>query len=137
MSNDDQTIAAQFNTEILNKVNSPATHIEIFYQGKDLSYSKNELPLKLGRDDTVCDLVVDSELASRVHCAIEVRDNQIGLMDSSTNGTFLNIGRNESFVVKRTFYPLIGKGNISLGEPFGEDDSHIIYYRMVTKKEQA
>ena len=137
MSNDDQTIAAQFNTEILNKVNSPATHIDIFYQGKDRSYGKHELPIKLGRDDSVCDLVVDSELASRVHCSIEVRDNQIGLMDNSTNGTFLNLGRNESFVIKRNFYPLIGKGNISLGAPFGDDDSHIIYFRMVSKKEHA
>ncbi len=133
MAEQDQTIAAKFNTEILKKVNSPATHIEIFYDGKDLSFGKGDLPIQLGRDDSACDIVVDSEVASRVHCVIDVRDNQIGLLDQSTNGTFLQIGRNESFVVKQTFYPLIGQGHMKLGEQFGDDDSHSILFRMVTK----
>lgn len=134
MAEQDQTIAAKFNTEILKKVNSPATHIEIYYDGKDVSFGKEDLPIQLGRDDSSCDIVVNSELASRVHCIIEVRDNQIGLLDKSTNGTFLQIGRNESFVVKQTFYPLIGQGNIKLGEQFKPNDSSCILYRMVTKQ---
>lgn len=134
MSDQDQTIAAVFNTEILNRVNSPATHIEIFYQGKEMSFGKDDLPIKLGRDDSACDLVVDSELASRVHCLIDVKDNQIGLEDKSRNGTFLRIGRNESFVVKQKFYPLIGQGNIKLGEQIVSDDNDSIFFRMITKK---
>lgn len=134
MSDQDQTIAAIFNTEILNRVNSPATHIEIFYQGKEMSFGKDDLPIKLGRDDSSCDLVVDSELASRVHCLIDVKDNQIGLEDKSRNGTFLRIGRNESFVVKQKFYPLIGQGNIKLGEQIVSDDNDSIFFRMITKK---
>lgn len=137
MSDQDQTIAAKFNTEIMRKVNSPATHIEIFFQGKELSFGKQDLPVTLGRDDEVCDIVVNSEVASRVHCAIDLRDNQIGVMDSSTNGTFIRLGRNESFVIKKTFYPLIGQGNIKLGEQFDSDDSLVIYFRMVTKVEPA
>lgn len=134
MSDQDQTIAATFNTEILNRVNSPATHIEIFYQGKEMSFGKDDLPIKLGRDDSSCDLVVDSELASRVHCLIDVKDNQIGLEDKSRNGTFLRIGRNDSFVVKQKFYPLIGQGNIKLGEQIVSDDNDSIFFRMITKK---
>jgi len=133
MSEKDQTIAASFNTEIMNRVNSPATHIELFHQGEELSFSKDELPIKLGRDNTICDIVVNSEVASRVHCMIEVRDGQIGLVDKSTNGTFIRIGRNDCFVIKNSFYPLIGKGNIKLGEQFDADETDIVYYRMVTK----
>ena len=100
-----------------------------------MSYGKNDLPIKMGRDDSSCKIVVQTDVASREHCSIEVRDNQIGIADTSTNGTFIRIGRNESFVIKRSFYPLIGQGNIKLGEQFNEDDSHVIYFRMVTKTE--
>lgn len=137
MTDRDQTVAAVFNTEILNKLNSSATHIEIFYQGKELSFGKSDLPIKIGRDEAACDLVVDSELASRVHCSIDVKDNQIGLEDVSRNGTFLKIGRNESFVVKNKFYPLIGQGNIKLGEQFVGEESDTILFRMVTKKAES
>ncbi len=133
MSEQDQTLAADFTTAIMNKVNSPATHIEIFFEGDELSFSKDELPIKLGRDNTACDVVVNSDVASRVHCTIEVRDNQIGLLDKSTNGTFICIGRNESFIIKDSFYPLIGKGSIKLGEQFNADETDVVYYRMVTK----
>lgn len=133
MTDSDQTIAAQFNTEVMRKVNSPATHIEIFYHGKEMSYGKNDLPIKMGRDDASCKIVIQTDVASREHCSIEVRDNQIGIADTSTNGTFIRIGRNDSFVIKRSFYPLIGQGNIKLGEQFNDDDSHVIYFRMVSK----
>ncbi len=133
MTDSNQTIAAKFNTEILKKVNSPATHIELFYQGKELSFGKDDLPIRLGRDENTCDLVVNSEVASRIHCSIEVKDNQIGLVDCSTNGTFLKLGRNESFVVKETFYPLIGQGNIKLGEQLDSEMKDSILFRMVTK----
>ncbi|MFL0810212.1 MAG: FHA domain-containing protein [Agarilytica sp.] len=133
MADQEQTVAAQFNTEVLKKVNSPATHIELFYQGKELSYSKDDLPKKIGRDEQECDLAVNSSVASRVHCYLEVQDNQIGIKDVSTNGTFLKIGRAESFVVKKNFYPLIGQGNIHLGAEFETDDKDIIFYRMQTK----
>lgn len=133
MADQDQTLAAKFDTAILKKVNSPATHIELFYCGKELSFSKDDLPKKIGRDESECDLVVNSGVASRIHCCLEVQENQIGIKDSSTNGTFLRIGRAESFVVKGNFYPLIGQGNIKLGAEFEEGDSEIIFFRMQTK----
>lgn len=100
-----------------------------------MSFGKGDLPIKIGRDDSSCDLVVDSELASRVHCLIDVKDNQIGLEDKSRNGTFLRLGRNDSFVVKQKFYPLIGQGNIKLGEQIVPDDNDSIFFRMITRKE--
>ncbi len=134
MTNQDQTIAASYDTEIMRKVNSPATHIEIFHQGHEMSFGKDELPISLGRDDETCRIVVESDFTSRVHCSIEVKDNKIGLFDRSTNGTFIQIGRSESFVIKGSFYPLNGQGNIKLGAPFDSDERDNIYFRMVTKK---
>lgn len=136
MTDQDQTVSATFDTEIMNKVNSPATHIEIFYRGQELCFGKTELPIKFGRDEENCHIVVNSNFASRVHCFLEVHDNQIGLTDKSTNGTFIRIGRNDSFVIKNAFYPLIGQGHIQLGREFNNDESDTIYFRMVSKREQ-
>jgi len=133
MSETNKTIIASFNADIMRHVNSSATHIEIFFQGKEMSFSKDGLPIKLGRDKTGCDIVIDGSVVSRVHCVIQVRDNQIGLVDTSTNGTFIHIGRNETFLIKSTFYPLIGQGSIKLGEEIGKDETNMIYFRMVTK----
>jgi pSer/pThr/pTyr-binding forkhead associated (FHA) protein len=127
------TIIANFTSDIMRNVNSSATHIEIFFRGKEMSFNKEQLPIKLGRDSTECDIVIDSSVASRIHCEIEVRENQIGLIDKSTNGTFIHIGRNETFLIKSTFYPLIGQGNIKLGEEIDKNDTNMVYFRMVTK----
>jgi len=135
MPEKDQTIAANFNTEILKTVNSPATHVELFFKGREMAFSKEDLPVMFGRDEAQCQIVVKNDVASRIHCTLEVRDNQIGISDTSTNGTFIRIGRNESFVIRRSFYPLIGQGNIRLGEQFNDDDSDTVYFRMVTKGE--
>jgi hypothetical protein len=129
----DPTVAAAFNTEIMSKVNSPATHIDIFYRGAEMSFAKADLPIKLGRDDSSCQIAVSTEVASRVHCTIEVRENQIGLADSSRNGTFIRLGRNDSFLIKGTFYPLIGQGTLRLGAPIEGDETDTIFFRMVSR----
>jgi len=132
MKDQDQTVSASFDTDVLRKVNSPATRIDIFYQGREMSFDKVDLPLKLGRDETSCQIVVKSDVASRVHASIEVQDNKIGIRDNSTNGTFIRIGRNESFVIRDSFYPLVGQGEVQLGKQFDADNRDVIYYRMVS-----
>ena len=133
MTDRDETIAARFSTEISKQINSAATHIDIFYKGEELTFSKEELPIILGRDEDSCQIVVNTNVVSRHHCSIEVQDNQIGLSDNSTNGTFLEIGRSDSFVVKGKFYPLVGQGKIRLGAAITSDTNDIIYYRAVSK----
>ncbi|VUD53716.1 hypothetical protein TDB9533_01890 [Thalassocella blandensis] len=136
MSDRDQTVSAKYNTEIKNKINSPATHIELFYRGKEMSYRKTDLPKLIGRDERACDIIVNTDVASRKHCAIVVQANQIGVLDRSTNGTFLRVGRAEPFVIKNRFYPLVGQGHIKLGGQFDVDDKDIIYFRMLSKSDE-
>jgi hypothetical protein len=133
MSDTELTVAANFNTAVLNKVNSAATHIELFYQGAGMSLSKSNLPKLMGRDEDSCDIVVKSNVASRVHCSLDVQDNQIGIADKSTNGTFIEVGRAESFVIKNKFYPLVGQGRIKLGSQFDDNDAHVIHFRTAIK----
>lgn len=136
MSDSDQTVSAKYNTEIKNKINSPASHIELFYRGKEMSFSKGDLPKLIGRDERTCDIVVNTEVASRKHCAIVVQANQIGILDRSTNGTFIRVGRADAFVIKSRFYPLVGQGHMKLGGEFDIDDPDVIYFRTVSKSEE-
>lgn len=134
MSERDTTTTLAFDKETIRKYSLSATHIEIYHQGSELSFDKDVLPVYLGRDDAVCQIVVTSALASRKHCAIAMKDGQIGLLDESTNGTFIQIGRGGSFLIKGAFYPLTGQGKLKLGSAFNNDDEkERIYFRMVTK----
>lgn len=127
---EDQTIAASINTELRKRVNSTATHIDLFYRGLSYSYNKNQLPVVLGRDTERCDIQVDSNVTSRTHCTIELQDDQIGIRDTSKNGTYIKVARTEGFVVKQTFYPLLGQGAIQLGSALPNSDDNTIMFKM-------
>ncbi len=106
-------------------------HIELFFQGKLVSVTLDDLPYQLGRDESSCDMVIYGETVSRKHCALQVRDRQIGLLDESTNGTYLRVGRNDSVCVHNDFHPLVGQGVIKLGHRIDMDDAELIFYKVV------
>ncbi|MEY4589671.1 MAG: hypothetical protein RL497_1747 [Pseudomonadota bacterium] len=131
MSHDD-------NTTRLN-VSLPETHaqhilsIEFFYAGKKYPVNMNKLPFMIGREEQSCDLVIDGAMISRNHCSIEIRENQLGLMDKSTNGTFVKLGRAESVFIRNEFCPLAGQGYIKLGEALSLDDAQLLMFKVVSR----
>lgn len=92
-----------------------------------LSSSKN-VPLHIGRDNTQCRLAVDSPLASRDHCHIDYQYGKFVLVDHSTNGTYVKNGDGPQVYLRRQEAPLIGRGEISLGEPVGSHPEFTIYF---------
>ena len=132
----DRTISANFK-DGLSGGETYSTYIELFYKGKEMSFSKDELPKMLGREPKVCDVVIKSELASRKHCALILKSDHIGILDRSTNGTYIRVGRADPITVKGSFYPLLGQGHIKLGSQFVENDQEIIYYRIVNRIDNA
>ena len=103
--------------------------IELLYRGKVFPIDKSDLPYKIGRDNDNSDLFIPATVASRKHCAICIEDGRLGLKDSSTNGTFVQIGQAKEICVKGEFYPILGKGAIKLGEPVGSGEKNIIYFK--------
>lgn len=85
--------------------------------------------LGIGRAET-CDFVVASPLASRVHARIESRRGKFVFLDQSTNGSYVRTEDGNVVYLRREELPLWGSGEISLGEPFGEDGSHILAFRI-------
>ena len=86
--------------------------------------------LRLGRDKTN-DVVVDSELASRVHARIYERDGHFVVADQSSNGTFLrNDGHMNEIVLRRQEAMLAERGWIGLGRPTASHGDHMLRYRL-------
>lgn len=133
----DKTTILNSDTDIQRKLDAMAFCIELFFRGKDYRFERNELPICLGRSAEDCDLVVESSTASRKHCYLAVQDNQIGILDESTNGTYIKIGRAESVLIKHSFYPLVSQGNISLGEPIESNTDDIIYFRISQNRQKT
>lgn len=77
-------------------------------------------PLVFGRGQH-CDIVTESNLASRNHGKIEFRDGEFVIVDHSTNGTYVQMlsGKRASdgttVRLHRREFPLRGKGMVSVG----------------------
>lgn len=75
-----------------------------------------------------CDLLVNSDLASRHHAQLVYRKGKFVLLDQSTNGTFVKPQGGKEVYVQSEALPLTGSGFISLGKAVSVDNEHLIYY---------
>jgi len=73
-------------------------------------------------------LVVPSELASRLHGRIEFRRGKYVYVDLSTNGTFIRSQDGQETYLRREEMPLWGSGFISLGRSVTEGDPNLIRF---------
>jgi len=110
-------------------------------KGMRLSYGRYEVDINeyhaavtAGRAEH-CTLVVDSDLASRLHATFIYQPDKVILSDKSTNGTFVCIlgGQQGSeamnLFVHHEDLVMHNNGVISLGEPFGNDTERLIHFR--------
>ncbi len=74
----------------------------------------NSSSVQLGRSAD-CDLVVNADLASRMHAKISVKRGKFILSDQSTNGTFVLAEDGKESYLRREELVLNGSGTISLG----------------------
>lgn len=94
-----------------------------------LVLSPGTLPsAKLGRG-TTCHLVIPSPNASREHCSIEINRGKFIFTDHSANGTYVRHNETELFFHQERI-PLLGNGQISLGEPSTTNSEFLIEYSI-------
>ncbi|PCI71284.1 MAG: adenylate/guanylate cyclase domain-containing protein [Gammaproteobacteria bacterium] len=74
----------------------------------------NSSSIQLGRS-AECDLVVNADLASRMHAKISIKRGKFVLADQSTNGTFVMTDDGQESYLRREELVLNGSGTISLG----------------------
>ena len=102
--------------------------LDIRYRGLLKKFTTDSPPLLIGRGK-LCNLVVQSPLASRNHAIIKYSRGKFILMDQSTNGTYVRSEPGKLFYLRREIVPLYGSGIISLGEEIVEGDNNLIYYK--------
>lgn len=81
----------------------------------------------LGRAND-CEVIVNSDFASRHHAQLVFRKGKFVLVDQSTNGTFVKPQGGKEVYVQSESLPLAGSGFISLGKAVTADNDHLIYY---------
>lgn len=127
----DDTPNTLVNSDIKDDSEGRFARIELYYDGKAYRLTAEDLPFLIGRDYNSCHMAVAKTVVSRVHCLIEIKDQQIGVLDKSTNGTVVKAGDANSVVIRDEFYPLTGKGCLSLGEPFSSQSTALVLFKVV------
>ncbi len=97
------------------------------YRDRNISLAPSTQAFTIGRGPKN-DLVVERELVSRSHAAIEFRQGKFILKDNSTNGTYLLMENGARFFVRREEFTLHERGVICLGQAAFEQNPDIIRY---------
>lgn len=120
-------------TVIMSAIGSIQTQVVISFQrpngmSDSITLTPKDVPLHIGRDAASCQLVMESPLSSRDHCHIDYQYGKFVLVDHSTNGTYLKESEKPEIQLRRQESPLVGKGEIGLGEPISSNNHFIIRY---------
>ncbi len=86
-----------------------------------LTLNAMNVPIHIGRDSISCKLVIATQQASRDHCHIDYQYGKFVLVDHSTNGTYVKNLEGQQVYLRREELPLLGSGEISLGEKAAEN----------------
>jgi len=90
-----------------------ARRLRLTLQDQEFVLDERRTHVAIGRADDN-DVVVRGNLISRLHARIEFARNRFTLTDQSTNGTFVQVNGEESFL-RRDSMPIKGAGLIGLG----------------------
>ncbi len=107
-----------------------ADELVLRYRGRSIKVNKECKSVVLGRDES-CDLVVQNELASRLHIHIEFRSGKFIITDQSTNGTYVRFNDGNVAHITREEIFLQGSGSISLGQSFADNPDDVIGFSIL------
>lgn len=88
-------------------------------------------PLMLGRGSK-SDVQISDSRVSRTHAVIERQRDSFVLTDSSTNGTYVQIGDEEVIFLHREQLRLHGTGHMSLGRHVTAEDAQLLHFECQT-----
>ena len=89
--------------------------------------------LTIGRGDH-SDIQIESELASRSHARLGFQQTNFILTDQSTNGTFVQIDKDDEVFLHNEQIVLRNSGVISLGRHIRAGRGKLIYFKLTTEE---
>jgi class 3 adenylate cyclase len=99
-------------------------------QEKIYRYQDINNTLSIGRDET-CDISINARFISRLHLTLAPRRGKFVLIDHSSNGTYIKFKLQNELFIRREELPLIGEGDISLGENYQKYNTGNIYFKII------
>lgn len=106
---------------------APACTLEVTYGSLRLVINSEHPKIKIGRASDN-DIAVEQKIVSHYHAEIALRGDKFFLVDSSTNGTYVQTDNGEVLRVSREGVVLAGSGRIALGAQSAQP----ITYRVST-----
>ena len=111
-----------------------AMKLQLGYAGQVATLTQKDVPKRMGRSED-CDIVIQSDFASRFHARIEYNRGKFMLVDESSNGTYVEVeevGKRKSRVVylRNESFALVGSGRFSLGTR-PENDPHVLTFESL------
>lgn len=103
--------------------------LSLHHDGEEITVEEG--PLMIGRG-TKSDLQIPDSRVSRMHAVIERQRDSFMLTDSSTNGTYVQIGDEEVMFLHREQLRLHGSGHLSLGRHVEADDARLLRFECKT-----
>ena len=110
--------------------------VRIQYGHQELLLNQTNHTITMGRSDQ-CHLVIESQLASRLHATITWQPGNVLFTDQSTNGTFIRTREGKraqdalDLFLHRENWVMQSGGIISLGEPINNNSSHLISFECL------
>lgn len=114
------------------KPQADANQLTLSYRARSYNINEQHKKLLLGRD-SACQIIVESDLASRQHADVELRFGNFVLSDHSSNGTYIRSSDGVVTRLNREDMVLRGNGSISLGQPYSEQPSDLIGFAINPK----
>lgn len=106
----------------------PIHRLRLNHKDQHLTLTSESDTFCIGRHEKN-QLIVNSNMSSRLHAKIEYQRGKFLLIDESTNGTFVKMN-NEEIYIRRESVPLVGNGLISLGESTNNDHGQLITFSI-------
>ncbi|MEL0081996.1 MAG: adenylate/guanylate cyclase domain-containing protein [Gammaproteobacteria bacterium] len=107
----------------------PSATLKLTYDSADQIIDETRLPMSVGRGSRA-DMMVNDTFASREHIRFESRRGKFVLLDTSTNGTYVETAEGD-FYLRREELVLRGTGKISLGRELSQNPDQFISYEII------
>jgi adenylate cyclase len=131
----EDTLSTRYGMPAYRKPQDNDEEMLLRYRGQTFRINNGQRSAALGRDES-CDIVVQSDLASRLHINIELRFGKFIIADQSTNGTYIRFSDGSVVHITREEISLKGNGSISLGQSFAEHPAEVVEFYISSARVQ-
>lgn len=127
----EDTLSTRIGMPAYRKSSDNSDEMILRYRGQSIKVNKERRSVVLGREEA-CDLIVESDLASRLHLRIELRSGKFMAVDQSTNGTYIRFSDGNVVHIAREEAVLRGNGFISLGQAYTEHPTELVEFSIAS-----